>query len=182
VGASAAVEAIMSQCQFQSKIAAFHDGELDQAASKEVEQHLAECKDCREELQGLRQVTVAMSDFDPGDITQIELARLHRQIDKADEGSLVRFSIGLVGLAASVLIISLAWIGQGPTQPSPIVRGVTHVQEWERLARGEAPRAPWNQDGSGLRLPDTGVATGPDRDTIDWMLNGLQPPIPNESR
>jgi anti-sigma factor RsiW len=172
----------MSQCQFQSKIAAYHDGELDQAASKDVELHLAECNQCREELQELRQVTAAMADFDPGDITQIELARLHREIDNADEGSLVRFSVGLVGLAASVLIISLAWIGQGVTSSGPIPAPVGNRPPWEGIALGEQPRPPLIQDGSGPRLPDTGVATGPDRDTIEWMLNGLQPPIPNESR
>ena len=172
----------MSGCQFQSKIAAYHDGELDQSASKDVERHLAECKQCREELQGLRQVTAAMADFDPGNITQIELARLHRQIDKADESSLVRFSVGLVGLAASVLIISLAWIGQGPTAGGSGPQSVRNRPQWEGIALGEQPRPPLIQDGSGPRLPDTGVATGPDRDTIDWMLNGLQPPIPNESR
>ena len=173
----------MSGCQFQSKIAAFHDGELDEAASKEVEQHLAGCMECREELQGLRQVTAAMAELDPGDITPMELARLHREIDRVEEGSLARFSVGLVGLAASVLIISLAWIGQGPGgQTTPGARGTWNQPEWQRLASGGTPRAPWVQDGSGLRLPDTGVAKGPDSDTIDWMLNGLQPPISNESR
>ena len=177
----AEVEAIMSGCQFQLKIAAYHDGELDEAASKGVELHLAGCKKCREELQSLRQVTAAMADFDPGDITPMELARLHRQIDRADEGSLVRFSVGLIGLAASVLIISLAWIGQ-PSQVPPVAHRTGPVAEWQRLASGGAPRAPWIQDGTGLRLPDTGVAQGPDSDTIDWMLNGLQPPISHEDR
>jgi len=52
----------------------------------------------------------------------------------------------------------------------------------QRLASGGSPKAPMIQNGEGFRLPDTGVAKGPDRDTIDWMLNGLQPSIPHESR
>jgi anti-sigma factor RsiW len=178
----AAVEAIMTGCQFQSKIAAYHDGELDEAASKEVELHLSGCKECTEELRALREVTAAMADFDPGEITPMELARLHRKIEKADEGSLVRFNVALIGMAASVLIICLAWIGQGPSSGPQGMHGRGSVSEWERLALGGTPRAPWVQDGSGLRLPDTGVAKGPDSDTIDWMLNGLQPPISHESR
>ena len=172
----------MSGCQFHSKIAAFHDGELDEAASKQVEAHLAGCKECREELQGLREVSLAMADFDPGDITPMELARLHREIDKADEGSLVRFNVALIGMAASVLIISLAWIGQGPGQSPALIRGTANVPEWQRLASGEPVRPPLIEDGSGSRLPDTGVAKGPETDTIDWMLNGLQLPVVHESR
>ena len=172
----------MSGCQFQSKIAAYHDGELNEAASKEVELHLSGCITCREELKGLRDVSAAMGEFNPGDITPMELARLHRGIDRADEGSLVRFNVALIGMAASVLIISLAWIGQGPAQSGPSGRVTTNRPQWEEIATGQPARPPLIQDGTGPRLPDTGVAKGPDSDTIDWMLNGLQPPISNASR
>jgi anti-sigma factor RsiW len=173
----------MSGCQFQSRIAAYHDGELDEASSKDTELHLAGCGQCTQELAGLRQVSAAMGEFDPGEMTPMELARLHREIDRVDEGSLVRLGVGLIGMAASVLIISLAWIGQQPADTHrTAAREGRHVPEWQRLASGESPRPPIIQNGEGPQLPDTGVAKGPDRDTIEWMLNGLQPPIPNESR
>ena len=173
----------MSGCQFHSRISAYHDGELDQAASKAIELHLHTCEECTEELESLRQVTSAMADFDPGQMTPIELARLHRELDRADEGSLVRFTVGLIGMAASVLIISLAWIGQPTTQPTRTSSNLPQVlPQWQRLALGEPLQAPYIHDESGVPIPETGVAKGPDKDTIEWMLSGLQGPMLHESR
>jgi anti-sigma factor RsiW len=171
----------MSGCQHHSRLSAYHDGELDEAASKAMEQHLVECEFCTHELAGLREVSRAMSGFDPGEITPIELARLHCELDRADEGSLIRFGMGFAAVAASILIISLAWIGQTPAQPLRVgsAQPARQFPEWQRLAQGGEMRIPALGEGMEPRLPDTGVAT---KDTINWMLNGLQDPGTHASR
>ena len=128
----------MSGCQYQSRLGAYHDGELDDSASQAVERHLAECEICAAELAGLREVSQAMAGFDPGEITPLELARLHRELDRADEGSVLRFGVGLAAAAASILIISLAWIGQTAARPAQQTNSqfqpVQQLPEWQRLA------------------------------------------------
>ena len=174
----------MSGCQHHSRIAAFHDGELDAASMEEMERHLAGCNDCTRELAGLREVSRAMSRFDPGEITPIELARLHRELDHADDSNLIRFSTVLATMAASVLIISLAWIGQISAQPEPIaeVHQFRELPEWQRLAMGEPVPAPVMTEIGEPRLPDTGVAMGQNKEMIDWMLDGLHGPKVNANR
>jgi anti-sigma factor RsiW len=173
----------MSGCQFQSRLGAYHDGELDDSASQAVEHHLAECEICADELAGLREVSQAMAALDPGEITPLELARLHRELDRADDGSVIRLGVGLAAAAASILIISLAWIGQTPARPAQQANSqfqpVQQLPEWQRLAMGGELQKPVLVNPVEPKLPDTGVATN---DTINWMLNELQYPGTHASR
>lgn len=177
----------MSGCQYESRLDAYHDGELDAAASQQVEQHVAACETCARRLADLRAVSAAMAAYDPGpDITPLELARLHQTLEDADTGSLLRFSTVLATMAASVLIISLTWIGQAPPAQSSPTRSAAHdtrqLPQWERLAMGETPAAPV-QSPTDAQLPETGVAAAErNRQTIDWMLDGLHASDLHESR
>lgn len=174
----------MSGCQFNSRLNAYHDGELDAAGLEAVAIHLEHCESCRKELAGIAEVSRAMEQFHPGEITPMELARLHRDLDRADESGLIRFTAVLATMAASILIISLAWIGQASSQsatPTVSWRHVEQLPEWQRLAMGEAATPPYLRNQI-LSLPNTGVAIDQEKGTIDWMLNGLQGPVVHESR
>jgi len=171
----------MSGCPSESRLHAYHDAELDAATSDEVARHVAACQSCTHRLAELREMSDAMAGYDAGnDLTPMELARLHRSLDVAEEGSLIRFSTVLATMAASVLIISLTWIGQTPAQAPqpPLVRDNRQLPQWERLAMGETPASPV-QSPADAQLPDTGVASS---ETINWMLNGLQNPNAHDNR
>ena len=102
-----------------------------------------------------------MADFDPGQMTPMELARLHRQWldDTLMKAQSCPFHSrgGLIGMAASVLIISLAWIGQPTTRPTRISSNSPHpLPEWQRLALGEPLQAPFIRDESTCSHPRDG--------------------------
>jgi anti-sigma factor RsiW len=177
-------EAIMSDCQFNSRLNAYHDGELDAGELDAVAAHLESCDSCRKELAGIVDVSRAMEQFDPGEITPIELGRLHRELDRADESGLIRFTAVLATMAASVLVISLAWIGQAsqPSTPTASLRRIEQLPEWQRLAMGEPATPPYLPNQGVPSIPNTGVAIDEEKGTIDWMLNGLQSPVVHESR
>ena len=162
----------MSDCQFKSRLDAYHDGELDAVEMERISRHLAECESCAADVARLGELSrsIGMAIEQPSPISQIELARLHRNLDAADDRSLVRLSTTLATLAASVLIISLTWITQTPGMASHPGGATRPLKDWERMAMGEPPRAPVMNNNLGV--PDTGVAIR-DRDTINWILDGI---------
>lgn len=162
----------MSGCQFKSRLDAYYDGELSAVEAEQMTRHLGECKTCVAELARLRELSVAMANHHPAPISQIELARLHRNLDVAEDRSLVRLSTALATLAASVLIISLTWITQTPGMRSaPSISSSTDGKpDWYRMAMGEPPRAPVMNNNLGI--PEKGLAIQ-DKETINWMLDGI---------
>ena len=167
----------MHDCQFKTRLSAYHDAELSAADIEAVNEHLPTCATCSAELAALRDVSSALSTYEPGQISQIELARLHRAIDRADDRGLLRLAGMLATVAASVLIICMAWMSQTPTS-SPVANphAGQRVQGWENLALGGQPETPGVPDDLSTSGPhDTGVA-------IDFMLHGIQGLSGNESR
>jgi anti-sigma factor RsiW len=151
----------MSDCPDQSRIEAYHDRELSGAEAAALEAHLRECSDCAAEMARLRELSGVLATGRPEEILPIELARIHRAVERSDDRSLLRFSAAISAVAASVLIISSVWLLDGP-QPRPMMSVNQHAQQsWERLAAGrpfEEPR-------------ETAVARV--RDTTDWMVVGM---------
>jgi anti-sigma factor RsiW len=162
----------MSDCQYHSRLDAYYDGELSAAEAERITRHLAECESCSAAVAKLREVSGAMAQLEPVSISQIELARLHRNLDRAQDRSLLRFSTALATMAASVLIISLTWITQtAGVAPHPATSlGPDANKDWYRMAMGEQPPVPTMNNEFGL--PDTDVAMQ-DRQTIQWMLDGV---------
>jgi anti-sigma factor RsiW len=164
----------MSDCQYHSRLDAYYDGELGAAEADRITRHLAECESCSAAVARLREMSQAMAQFQPASISQIELARLHRNLDGSQDRSLLRFSTALATMAASVLIISLTWITQtsGVAPRSLPANSPDSVEPWYRMAMGEPVQNPTMNNNLGL--PDSGVATIPDRETIKWMLDSVQ--------
>src|SRR5436305_1376487 len=118
----------MSECEFHLRVQAYHDGELrhDEAARRAVEAHLPACPACVAELQQLREISMMLApaaiatDVEP---TADEVRGMHRAVaDAAREqapSSLLRLG-GLLGaMAASILIISAAWLAEAPSPAGP---------------------------------------------------------------
>jgi anti-sigma factor RsiW len=167
----------MHDCQFKSRLPAYHDAELSAAEIEAVNEHLPTCETCSAELAVIREVSAALATYQPDEISQIELSRLHCAIDRAaDDGGVLRLAGMLGALAASVLIICMAWISQGSVQNGPVaIDHAVPTPEWERLAMGgptESPSMPKDLNDTGPR--DSGLAYGDDTQTIDFMLSGIQ--------
>jgi hypothetical protein len=165
----------MLDCQFKSRLSAYHDAELSAAEIEAVNEHLPTCETCLAELATMRDVSSALGSYQAEEISQIELARLHRAIDRVDDRGLLRLAGMLSAVAASVLIICMAWMSQSTSPNDGWSQGSTQkpIADWEKLAMGgqiESPNMPHDLTPGGL--PDTGFAVD-DEQTIDFMLQGM---------
>jgi len=171
-------EAIMSDCPYKSRLHAYYDGQLAAEPSRQIREHIAGCQICAQELDELAKLSRALAMVQFGEMTPLELARLHRNLDVSTQRGILRLAGALSAVAASVLIISLAWLSQTPASRTVIgtVQGPTHsLEAWERLAMGEnVPAGAPNPGG----LPDRGVAAAQaaDRNLTNWMLDNLRKP------
>ena len=94
----------MSCEQFHSQLHAYHDGELNAAAARELESHLSACASCAAELRSLRAMSQLMQSIPMAEMSADSLARLHTDANHAIDYSLLPLARSFVGIAASVLI------------------------------------------------------------------------------
>ncbi len=111
----------MDGCPDKSELDAFHDGEMVEPRSSDVEKHLTQCADCRAHLAELRVLSQAMAGLDVGHLSQMGRHRLHARLDRAMESGIVRTAWMLSGLAASILVVGSLWLSQSHevTQAAP---------------------------------------------------------------
>jgi anti-sigma factor RsiW len=160
----------MSACDPQL-LSVYLDGELPADRREQLELHLRDCPECRAQLQMLRDNARAIQQHPFDDLRDDELTRLHQAIDAEQEDHPVwRLGLILGALAASVMIISSAWLMELPA------RRTVHPQEevsmqpmesWERVAmylRADPLAVPADDQGA-IRLADSQFA--------QWMLDGL---------
>jgi anti-sigma factor RsiW len=158
-------ELAMPDCSFACRIDAYYDGELEGEAQAAFEEHLAECADCRRDLESLRRLSGHFATTPVSALTRIELRRLYDTPKSEPERSLFSFAVGLLATAASLLIVSAAWLSEIPAvKPVVPVVAMHDVPDWERFAMSGQTEVP---PGLGER---TAVA---DADLADWMLSGL---------
>src|SRR5262245_49453623 len=100
----------MTPCE-SHLLSAFFDGELPLADQSRVETHLRDCATCAAELRAIRESSQLLRAHRFIDLSQEELSDLHRAIDDAsDERPILRLGLTLGTLAASILIVSGAWL------------------------------------------------------------------------
>jgi anti-sigma factor RsiW len=140
----------MSHCEFESKLEAWHDGELEPREALLMTEHLKGCPRCAAALASIRQISAlfaAMRRQEKPDAA--ETVRLHEAVDREMDSrsplqqvdpAFWRAAAVLSGLAASVLIVASAWLWDLP-------RG--HVQQGPMLASSP----PWEEVAVTLR-PD----------------------------
>jgi len=169
----------MTQCISQPQLEAFHDGELDPSAAKVVAEHLQSCARCTAELAEIRRISSLLSGASAGkgdssEMTDIELDRLHVAIDQVISRSRREtepFPLlkALTALAASMLIIGMAWLAEVPVA-KPIVQPtmLAGAPDWEKVAMTLQvdPPAPG--------IGTTGMAARQDEDLAGWLLQNLQ--------
>jgi anti-sigma factor RsiW len=184
-----------SECAFQPRVGPYHDGELDADDRRAVAEHVERCAACAAELAWLQWVSGSVAAARPAEMTGAERRRVahavRRAVEAEDEESdepasysitLYRAAGAMMAVAASILIISWAWMGElpGTARPTPGGTGTgavaaAEVPAWERVAltlrADPLPNHPF---------PDVHLA---DARLADWMLDGLSPGRPrDESR
>src|SRR4029079_1855128 len=108
----------MSECDEQV-LSAYVDGELDAAARERVEAHVQTCGGCAEEIRSLRETSRLLRGYPFADVDREELARAHEAIDEAVDQPVWRLGFTLGVIAASVLIVSCAWLMELPSASAP---------------------------------------------------------------
>lgn len=146
-------------CGGEQPLSAYLDGELDAAARAVVEEHLRTCGDCRAELQFLRETSQQLRDYPFENLSPAELDRIHAAVSESvEEPRLLRIG-GTIGvLAASVLIVGMAWLKALPTSspatPDGQIIASAPSESWERMAMTLRPEPILSND-------------------ADWMLEQL---------
>jgi anti-sigma factor RsiW len=161
----------MTECDHQI-LSAYHDGELSGADRLRVEAHLRECASCAAELAGIRESSRLLREAPFDELTRDDLANLHAAVDDVDDFRIWRIGGSLGLIAASILIIGMAWLNALPTPGRDSTTGQTTVvttmpasQSWERTAVTLRVYPP---------LPSTDSAIQPhDDQAVDFMLEGL---------
>jgi anti-sigma factor RsiW len=161
-------------CQYRVRLDAYHDGELPANAARELERHLETCPACEAELAEMRELSRSFGLFASECMSRASLERAHGLAEAAGyelRSPVLRIAGLLTGLAASVLVISSAWLWLAPAgdiRPSQVVVAPARMPEWERVAMtmearplpGETP-----ETHAGPMLADARLA--------DWMLQNL---------
>src|SRR2546430_873067 len=139
----------MVECPFQLRLDAYHDGELDAGERAGVEAHLAACPTCAAELAEMRALSArigaaaAVGVIGSGESRGMHEAVRREAQEVRDERErsipLLRTAGMLSALAASVLIISGAWLMElrpvGGRTRTPGMQARVEIQpEWERVA------------------------------------------------
>jgi len=159
----------MSECDLQI-LSAYHDGELADADRIRVESHLRECASCAAELAAIGESSRLLREAPFDELTEQDLANIHAAVDDVDDFRIWRIggSLGLV--AASILIIGMAWLN---ALPSP-----THSGGQTPLAVSPTPASEsWERTAVTLRvyppLPSSDAIQLHDDQLADYMLEGL---------
>src|SRR5690242_406294 len=111
----------MSECNSQL-LSAYADGELSADQRAQVDAHMLSCPKCAAELTQLRESSRSLSDFGFADITPAELQSIHDAVDRAADRPIWRIGGTLGVIAASILIISAAWLAQIPAHAPTLAR------------------------------------------------------------
>jgi anti-sigma factor RsiW len=160
------------ECDLQI-LGSYHDGELAADERQRIERHIGACARCAAELQALRETSAIFARHQFDDLAETELTRAHEAIEQAaTEQPVWRLAMTLGAIAASVLIVSCAWLTALPASssatsaPTEIAqRPIQRAEPWEQMAMTLRPEPLGGARDNTTRLADARLA--------DWMLQGL---------
>ncbi len=112
----------MKCSQAQELLSAFHDGELQEEARQQIEEHLSGCPTCSERLHELREISIAtrrLDDPQPPDDLWISLEKqLNKGLQPATDSRLGRqrktpaWTVAVTSVATLILVATAIWIGR----------------------------------------------------------------------
>lgn len=129
----------MDTCD-ENLLSAFVDGELPPHVRDRVTAHVAQCPKCAAQVDELRAMSTAFASMSIPKLSQIERARLHRELDDQLDAPIWRLG-GAIGLiAASILVVAATWLAaipaEKPTAPGRVGNSmmVAAPSDWEQIA------------------------------------------------
>lgn len=136
----------MATCEFDSEFSSllesYHDGELDARSVERLEAHVQGCAACQQSLQAMRAISDLIQSAPTISMSNDMVARLHGEVDRTMERSLLPLARSLVGIAAAVLIVASA--GLWTLHPAPVVA----PQAWEGASLTPQTQAELSQPSS----------------------------------
>jgi anti-sigma factor RsiW len=173
----------MSDCKYQQLLGAYHDAELDAQTQADVHQHVQTCDLCRDQLGQIRRLSGLIRTADgnrPDDaIRPDELRRIHNAVRQVEhDRPLLRIAGFMSAVAASLLIISAAWLAElprrAPIAQAPMPPLSIDAPDWQQVAFLEyVPPVPFQIDDTHNSLPAFAQADGADTQIVNLMLAGL---------
>src|SRR5438067_275279 len=135
----------IAPCPDEQVLGAYLDGELDPPRRAQVESHVRECEICARQLELMAEASRSLREYPFQDITPDERIRLHQAIDAAMDRPILRIGGTLGLIAASILVVGLAWLhaipAATPRENSAAVAGAynptpstTAPEPWENVA------------------------------------------------
>jgi len=152
----------MDECDSQL-LAAYMDGELDAAAKARVEEHLKSRVMCAQELELLKSASQLISSYDFQDITDEEITRIHDAVDEVADQRVWRIGGAMGLIAASVLIVSVAWLNVLSPRTQKNTVATAPAPAWERMAMSLRPEL-LPEDQNEIQI------------AAQWMLDALSGP------
>jgi anti-sigma factor RsiW len=158
----------MTECDLQI-LGAYHDGELADADRLRVEAHLRECPSCATELAALGESSRLLREAPFDELTAADLSKIHDAVDDIDDYRIWRIGGSLALVAASILIIGMAWLNalSSPARnisQTAVVSTPSSSQSWERTAVTLRVYPP---------MPSNDAIQPHDDQLADYMLEGL---------
>ncbi|MGD1001538.1 MAG: zf-HC2 domain-containing protein [Candidatus Brocadiia bacterium] len=105
----------MTDCEYQVKVHAYHDGELPPADRQSFEVHLKACPACARELERLRRMSDLFASARLPELSPAAFQRLHRSKIVVLQPALVRTSEFFAAAAAAILLVCGAWLWRAST-------------------------------------------------------------------
>lgn len=102
-------------CPQQSRVARYHDAELDASAREAFERHLDECASCREELKALRAISSMLAGIAPPEPSALALQAWSTLPRRVQERGVLRLTGWMTAAAAAVLVAATTWNLWSPT-------------------------------------------------------------------
>jgi anti-sigma factor RsiW len=173
----------MSGCNFESRLDAFCDGEMNVTKYAAFRQHLNGCTNCSATVartERMSQLFAPMRNQSAEKVEANEIVRLHAAVDREMNRAVFQVdrsfwrTAGLIsGLAASVLIVASAWLTETPPVQRVIGPVAPAVQPaWEEVATNLTVD-PLPSVGGGVN-PDASAVAAADDKVTDWILENLK--------
>lgn len=151
-------------CPLSARVSSYLDGELAAEAFASFERHVATCAACQAQLQAFGRLSAALAKVQTPSLSPLALARMQRDPRLHLEWrAAAHFASGLVGVAASVLLVGAAMLyGRMPSVPEQTVMNMPEA--WE---------------GAAIALAADDSAQMGDRSMAEWFVSDLSRPRPH---
>ena len=137
----------MAECEMNSMLSAYYDGELTPQERQRMQTHLHYCSECAAELDRMRVLSAALSAMAIPEPSVDFVGKLQAQGDRVEQATILRFARRLTAVAAAVLMLAMArsnvvsFLNANRSQPASRQNNVG-LAMWERAAIDPRPGVP----------------------------------------